>query len=69
MSPDSLNWQLRRHPAIESIPDVYSIFRDRELMNRITRLASMRQALREAILDEIGKTEGLQVRVTEAAER
>lgn len=66
--PDSENWQLRRHPTIESISDVQSIFRDRTLMNRITRLASMRQALERAIRDEIEKTADLQTRANEASE-
>ena len=67
--PDSENWQLRRHPTIESNPDVQSIVRDGALMNRITRLASMRHALERAIQDEIERTADLQVRVIEAAER
>ena len=68
-SPDSVEWSLRRHPSIVSIPDLRGLFGDVELMNRITRLVSMRQALEEAIADEILDTEGLQERVREAAGR
>jgi hypothetical protein len=66
-SPDSVERSLRRHPSVESIPDLRGLFGDLELMNRITRLASMRQALEEAISKEILDTESLQARAREAA--
>ena len=66
-SPDSVEWHLRRHPSIESIVDPQTIFDDLELMNRIARLASMRQALERAISEEMAKTQDLQVRVLQSA--
>jgi hypothetical protein len=66
-SPDSVEWHLRRHPSIQSIPNLQSVFDDLELMNRITRLASMRQALKQAISEEIVRTQDLQVRVRDSA--
>jgi hypothetical protein len=66
-SPDSVEWNIRRHPSIQSIPNPSSLFNDLELMNRITRLAAMRQALARAISNEMETTEGLQNRVRQAA--